>query len=59
MLGLRLCVDFLNPDRAVDFLVWDSCSGNPVGVRGQRGDRKVQGRQKMCRDRGSNLGLRN
>ena len=35
------------------------CNGNPVGVRGQRGDRKIQGRQKMCRDRGSNSGLRN
>ena len=34
------------------------CNGNPVGVRGQRGDRKIQGRQKMCRDRGSNPGLR-
>ena len=35
------------------------CNGNPVGVGGQRGDRKIQGRQKMCRDRGSNSGLRN
>ena len=35
------------------------CNGNLVGVRGQRGDRKIQGRQKMCRDRGSNPGLRN
>ena len=34
------------------------CNGNPVGVRGQRGDRKIQGRQKMCRDRESNPGLR-
>ena len=33
--------------------------GVPVGVRGQREDRKIQGHQKMCRDRGSNLGLRN
>ena len=33
------------------------CNGNSVGVRGQRGDRKIQGRQKMCRDRGSNSGL--
>ena len=37
----------------------DGCNGNPVGVRGQRGDRKIQGRQKMCHDRGSNSGLRN
>ena len=35
------------------------CNGNPVGFRGQRGDRKIQGRQKMCRNRGSNPGLRN
>ena len=35
-----------------------SCNGSPVGVRGQRGDRKIQGHQKMCRDRGSNSGLR-
>ena len=34
------------------------CNGNPFGVRGQRGERKIQGRQKMCRDRGSNPGLR-
>ena len=40
-------------------LVQCCCNGNPVGVRGQRGDRKIQGRQKMCRDRGSNSGLRN
>ena len=33
-------------------------TGNPVGVWGQRGDRKIQGRQKMCRDWGSNPGLR-
>ena len=40
--------------------IWHTgCNGNPVGVRGQRGDRKIQGRQKMCRDRGSNLDLRN
>ena len=35
------------------------CNGNPVGVQGQRGDRKIQGRQKMCCDRESNPGLRN
>ena len=29
-----------------------SCNGNPVGVRGQRGDRKIQGRQKMGIKRG-------
>ena len=36
-----------------------SCNGNPVGVRVQREDRKIQGRQMMCLDRGSNPGLRN
>ena len=30
-----------------------SCNGNPVGVKGQREDRKIQGRQTMCRSRGS------
>ena len=48
------------PSREIEFhflTAW--CNGNPVGVRGQRGDKKVQGRQKMCRDRGSNSGLRN
>ena len=42
-----------------DFYHVPHCNGSPVGVRGQRGDRKIQGRQKMCRDRGSNSGLRN
>ena len=32
------------------------CNGNPGGVRGQRGDRKIQGSQKMRRDRRSNTG---
>ena len=42
-----------------DVFVCGKCNENPFGVRGQRGDRKIQGRQKMCRDRGSNPGLRN
>ena len=36
-----------------------SCNGIRVGVRGRKGDRKIQGRQKMCHDRESNPGLRN
>ena len=40
-------------------LVFVDCGEVPVGVRGQRGDRKIQGRQKMCRDWGLNPGLRN
>ena len=35
------------------------CNGIPGGVRDQRGDKKIEGRQEMCRDRGSNPGLRN
>ena len=38
-------------------------TGGVTGIRlesgAQRGDRKIQGRQKMCRNRGSNSGLRN
>ena len=32
-------------------LTLGTINGIQVGVRGQRGDRKIQGRQKMCRDR--------
>ena len=28
------------------------CDGNTVGVRGKRGDMKIEGRRKMCRERG-------
>ena len=44
----------------VQYVLWGhSCKGNPSGVRGQRGDRKIQGRQKKCHDWGSNPGFRN